>query len=152
MKTCPQCNKDFKPSSRHLKCPTCRAINKKIKCSCGNLMGPESKVCQDCVERTGSSASNWKGGRSMHKAGYVLIRYPDHPNAVNKYVFEHRLVMEEILGRHLLPNENVHHKNGVKDDNRPDNLELWVRSQPAGQRAEDLVAWAKEILATYEGM
>lgn len=114
-------------------------------------MGPESKFCQECVDRSGSAAGNWKGGRTKHKAGYVLIRYPEHPRAVNNYVFEHRLVMEEVIGRRLLPNENVHHKNGVKDDNRPENLELWVRTQPAGQRVEDLVEWAKEILAIYGG-
>jgi hypothetical protein len=58
--------------------------------------------------------------------------------------------MEEYLGRHLLPDESVHHLNGVRDDNRIDNLELWVRPQPTGIRVSDAVAWAREILARYE--
>lgn len=57
--------------------------------------------------------------------------------------------MSSVLGRPLRPGENVHHKNGVKEDNRPANLELWVRHQPTGQRPEDLVAWAREILDRY---
>lgn len=62
---------------------------------------------------------------------------------------QHRKVMQELLGRALLPTENVHHKNGVRTDNRPENLELWSRSQPAGQRVQDKVAWAREMLALY---
>ena len=64
-------------------------------------------------------------------------------------ILEHRYVMEQILGRRLLPGENVHHKNGDKRDNRPENLELWVSMQPAGQRVADLVEWAKEVLRCY---
>jgi hypothetical protein len=66
------------------------------------------------------------------------------------YLFEHILVMEELLCRHLLEGETVHHINGVKDDNRPDNLELWIRPQPSGIRARDAVAWAHEILDRYD--
>ena len=84
--------------------------------------------------------------------GYAFIKVPGHPRA-NKYtnrVRQHIIVMEQILGRHLLPGEEVHHLNGVRDDNRPENLELWTRSQPAGARVEDKISWAVEILRQYK--
>lgn len=65
---------------------------------------------------------------------------------------EHRVVMERILGRPMFPNENVHHKNGNRTDNSPDNLELWVKGQPKGQRVEDKLRYARELLGRYQGL
>lgn len=82
--------------------------------------------------------------------GYLDLYLPNHPNATKSgKIGEHRYVMSEHLGRPLLPTENVHHKNGIRDDNRIENLELWSRAQPSGQRVSDKVAWAVEFLRTY---
>jgi len=70
----------------------------------------------------------WKGGRVIDGDGYVLIRMPKHPNARNGYVLEHRLVLERILNRYLTESEVVHHKNGDKTDNDPNNLILFANN------------------------
>ena len=60
--------------------------------------------------------------------------------------------MEEKLNRYLFPFENVHHKNGVRNDNRIENLELWIKVQPTGARVKDVVKWAREIIRLYGGV
>lgn len=89
--------------------------------------------------RSGHLHKGWKGGKTVNNAGYVEIYCPNHPNARkhNKYVLEHRLVMEAVLGRFLEKSEVVHHKNEVKTDNRPENLELF------GSNKEHLAATLK---------
>lgn len=71
-------------------------------------------------------------------------------NGKSARVYEHRSVMAEMLGRPLRADENVHHLNGDRADNRPENLELWIVRQPHGQRVSDQIDWAKSILRDYE--
>ncbi len=95
-------------------------------------------------------AANGQGKNRYISNGYVFLRKSTHPNAYkNGVVMEHTVVMSDILGRPLLPGENVHHKNGNRTDNRPSNLELWSTHQPKGQGVADKVAWAREILDLY---
>ena len=73
----------------------------------------------------GENNPNWKGGGYIDNEGYVYLRIPDHPFCKsNGNILEHRVVMEKHLGRYLKPNEDVHHINGVKNDNRIENLQL----------------------------
>lgn len=89
-------------------------------------------------------ARNGEGSRGLNQDGYVRIRTRGEPGKNQRlHIFEHRKVMEEMLGRKLIPGETVHHKNGVRHDNRPENLELWVSTR-SGQRVADLVAFVVE--------
>lgn len=105
---------------------------------CPRCDGPKShtaKHCRECAKVVRWENLKWRTDRH----GYVM----------KGSVAQHRYVMEQYLGRKLYTGENVHHKNGKRDDNSINNLELWITSQPKGQRPDDLVQWANEILFKY---
>ena len=91
-------------------------------------------------------------GRGSLTHGYRKVPVPVELRQLTggaAQVVEHRLVMAVRLGRALHPDESVHHRNGDRLDNRAENLELWSRWQPRGQRVVDKVEWAVELLRRY---
>lgn len=132
----------------------------KCKCDCGkevsvitaSLVSGKTKSC-GCIKalgHKGKQSFNWKGG-THERDGYVRVWNKDHPNAQKSgYVNEHTLIMSNFLGRALDKNEVVHHKNGIRNDNRIENLELWSYSHPPGQRIDDKIKWCIEFLNKYK--
>lgn len=97
-----------------------------------------------------TAATRRKGKRIRRPEGYIHLYEPEHPNArKDGKLAEHVKVMSKVLGRPLVKGENVHHRNGVRDDNRPENLELWRVSQPCGQRVSDLIRYANDLIGLY---
>lgn len=91
-----------------------------------------------------------KGTGHLGKNGYRIIFKPGHPNSLNRgSIFEHTYIMSEHIGRALVEGETVHHKNGIRDDNRIENLELWNNRHGKGQRVEDRINFYKEFLDFY---
>jgi hypothetical protein len=128
-------------------------------CDCGRKKNANARlVSRGRTNSCGCSRWGPHGEGHYKKNGYVLVYALGHPNAQKEgrrnnrkvYVLEHVKVMSDVLGRPLLPHERVHHKNAIRDDNRPENLELWSLHHPTGGRVEDKTLWAKEWLALYE--
>jgi len=102
---------------------------------CGKIISRYKLRCKSCAGK-GSLNHNWKGGK-LKRRGYVYIKCPHHPRSNNwGFILETHLVMEKKIGRFLkyyskgnANNEVVHHKNGIKDDNRIENLELMKHSE-----------------------
>lgn len=152
VRKCTVCAKPFEGPERQKACS--RGCGDKLRRTakrntrCERCQAPLSPTChprirfcsQSCAlrGRTGASGPRKEGATQKHSAGYILVKHD------GDWMFQHRFVMEQKLGRRLEPFEKVHHKNGKRDDNRRSNLELWVakgksRKDPAGQRLLDLM-------------
>lgn len=111
--------------------------NNFVKNCGGNPYKPylsELAIKNKILSKKGRRSSHWKGGKHQDKYGYVCVWMPEHPNArMAGYIHQHRLVMSNHLGRPLTSKEFVHHKNGIKNDNRLKNLEIVTKHTHRGQ-------------------
>ncbi len=128
-------------------CPGCKK-ERWVQLRSGNL--PVSHFCRVCAN-SGDRNPIWKGGRYTHNTGYTMVLLSrDDPflamASTNHYVFEHRLVMAQHLGRCLTRQEVVHHKNGLKEDNRLENLELKTMGQHSAEHGKGYRAGYKKGL------
>lgn len=145
---CPQCGKDFYSTNNQINCSRACYLQ-------SVALSPEEKAVRRkeyarryAIQKRGGRPLVHRpfleaGARYVDPEGYVWIKiapgsYTD--DGRRSWQVEHRMVMEQMLGRKLLRNETVHHKNGVRSDNRPENLELWgtTRAQPPGARFQEL--------------
>lgn len=157
MKNCPKCKENFNPSKfdRHRFCLKCRTWTEKRRYQkecpeCGVLMQRKSHLCVSCHRKKKNYL--FTGHTYLTKDGYKVINWKYNPSSDKSgKLFEHRYVMEKYLGRQLTEFENIHHKNGIRSDNRIENLELWIKPQPTGIKVEDAIIWAKKILELYGG-
>jgi hypothetical protein len=155
---CARCGKEYTTRAGNSRfCSTaCRDAQIEIACEeCGKPFRLKAshefrrRYCSKECKYAGRSKILNKGG-TINQHGYRVLFVR------GRRMMEHRNIMEQMLGRPLLEFETVHHKNGVRDDNRPENLELWVSTpqyakkggQRLGQRESDMIPWAIRFLET----
>lgn len=129
-----ECGNQLKRADRNVVCKTCNTLFERPH---GKMQTFCSRSCAQTNRVKLGQFKKPEGYENKTNAGYISVKKD------GKWVQKHRAVMEEKLGRPLLSTERVHHINGVRDDNRPENLELWLikgqsKKDPAGQRVEDL--------------
>lgn len=111
--------------SRYFKYHPCSVCDTKILVGTENMKSQKNFFCPDCKGKKGMFSAK---GIKLKTSGHVLVYRPEHPNAKKNYVPEHRLVVEESIGRHLTTNEVVHHIDCIKSNNNIDNLYLTTQS------------------------
>lgn len=143
--------RDLTPKSREYTGKPCRfegcvkmAISHGL---CGAHRRQQRKGYELSALKPRPEVGTWWGGVKTEN-GYIKLSRT-LPGGGRQTRMQHRVIMEEHIGRELTSDETVHHINGVRDDNRIENLELWSSSHPAGQRVQDKVQWALEILGKY---
>lgn len=130
------------------------------QCDCGqnreinlkHLLNGHTKSC-GCLLFKKDEFGFIKNRRKKYKTktGYIKIYAPNHPNCDrNEYVLEHVLVMSKLLGRPIKKGETIHHRNGIRDDNKEENLELWTHSHPHGQRVKDVYEFCLKYINKYK--
>lgn len=129
------------------------------KCDCGNTgifpgQSMKSGLIKSCGcirdelrRRRGKDNPNFKGG-CISPYGYLIVKGEDSSGKWKDRPF-HVLVMEKHIGRKLKCHETVHHRNGIKTDNRIENLELWSGKHSKGQRVSDMINFCIEYLSEY---
>lgn len=164
---CSTCGTSFRPASSNSKycsnacssAPRRRPVEKLcLQCGSSFTAKPSTagrKYCNEDCMRAGMASK--KLALAKQRNSYIVLRVgAEYPGAHSSgTILEHRYVVQEVGCTNrgpgpLAEHENVHHINGLRWDNRPENLEVWISSQPSGQRVQDQVAWAKWLLATYE--
>lgn len=169
---CEFCDSEFNPTNiKQKRCIEC--IEKSICKGCGEVTKLKMVFCMKCKNKTDikckaecgrnisktskSGFCKWcnreglTSGIQNHPAGYtILSKHKNHPNATKRGTIpEHVLVMSNYINRPLIKGETVHHLNGIKNDNRIENLELWSKEHGSGQRVSDKIRYALEIIETY---
>lgn len=134
--------------------PFSKEHRKKIGDALRGRKKPESvvkSIIESNKRRSGEKCALWKGGKLISKYGYVLVYAHNHPKRImNNYVFEHRLVVEKMIGRYLETHEKIHHINGDKTDNRPENL-MCFTSQSVHKKFESDASSVKKSEIVFDG-